>query len=272
MSEIRGALTLITGAASGFGRLLALKVAQEGGHLVLIDRDERGLEETAEACRKYDVQVWPYVVDLSSREEVFNVADRIKAEAGTVDILVNNAGVVTGTSFREAPIEKIEATFAVNTLAHFWLVKAFLEEMIARNRGHIVTISSAAGLIGVRKLADYCASKFAVFGFTESLRMEFKKEGIDIKTTIVAPYYAKTGMFEGVKTRFPWLLPLLEPEYVVDRVFRAIKRNSPLVVLPPIVRSVWFFRLCGVRVFDFVADLLGVHTSMDTFIGRRNKQ
>lgn len=272
MSEIRGALTLITGAASGFGKLLALKVAQEGGHLALIDIDERGLEETAEVCRGYGVQVWPYVVDLSSREEIFNAADRIKAEAGPVDILVNNAGVVTGTSFREAPVEKIEATFAVNTLAHFWTVKAFLEEMIARNRGHIVTISSAAGIIGVRKLADYCASKFAVFGFTESLRAEFKKEGINIKTTIVAPYYAKTGMFEGVTTRFSWLLPFLEPEYVVERIFRAIKKDSPLVVIPPTVRLVWLFRLCGVRVFDFVADLLGVHTGMDTFVGRRKEQ
>lgn len=270
MSEVRGALTLITGAASGFGRLLAVRVAREGGHLVLLDRNAAGLEETAAACRGYGVRVVPYVVDLCSRDEIFRTAERIKAEAGAVDILVNNAGVVTGTSFREAPVEKIEATFAVNTLAHFWLVKAFLEEMIARNRGHIVTISSAAGIIGVRKLADYCASKFAVFGFTEALRMEFKKEGIDIKTTIVAPYYAKTGMFEGVKTRVPWMLPLLEPDYVVARIFKAIKKDRPLVVLPPVVRSVWFFRLLGVRVLDAMADLLGVHTSMDTFVGRRS--
>ncbi|AEJ61806.1 short-chain dehydrogenase/reductase SDR [Spirochaeta thermophila DSM 6578] len=269
MSEVRGAITLITGAASGFGKLLALRVAQEGGDLVLVDRDKEGLEATSEACGACGVKVWPYVVDISSREEIFRTAARIKDEAGPVDILVNNAGVVTGRSFREAPVEKIEATFAVNTLAHVWLVKAFLEEMIARNRGHIVTISSAAGIIGVRRLADYCASKFAVFGFTEALRMEFKKEGLRIKTTIVAPYYAKTGMFEGVRTRVPWVLPLLEPEYVVARIFKAIKKDRPLVVLPPVVRSVWFFRLLGVRVFDAVADVLGVHTSMDTFVGRR---
>ena len=98
--------------------------------------------------------------------------------------------------------------------------------MIERNRGHIVTIASAAGLIGVPRLTDYCATKFAAVGLDESLRVELKQRGSAIRTTVVCPYYIDTGMFEGVKTRFSFLLPILKEQKVVDKILRAIEGES----------------------------------------------
>ena len=120
---------------------------------------------------------------------------------GDVDILVNNAGIVTGKKFLDATDGAIEKTFQVNTLAHFWLGKAFLPSMIDKNHGHVVTIASMAGIFGMAGLCDYCASKYAAVGFDESLRNELVAMAKDgIHTTVVCPYFINTGMFDGVQT------------------------------------------------------------------------
>src|SRR5207247_8346795 len=137
-------------------------------------------------------------------------------------ILINNAGVVSGKGLLEISEEAIQRTFDVNTLALFWTTRAFLPGMIARDRGHVVTIASAAGIVGTSRLVDYCASKHAAVGFNEALRLELKRQGNKVVTTVVCPFYISTGMFEGVKTRFPLLLPILEPQKVADRIVDAI--------------------------------------------------
>eukprot|EP00106_Octopus_bimaculoides_P018027 XP_014785469.1 PREDICTED: retinol dehydrogenase 10-B-like [Octopus bimaculoides] len=128
--------------------------------------------------------------------------DCVKNEIGNVDILVNNAGIVTGKNLLDCTDQDIIKTMQVNVLAHFWTIKAFLPKMIERNSGHIVTISSTAGVIGVNKLTGYCASKFACVGLDEALRSELsslKKDGVHM--TLACPYYTNTGMFLGAKTR-----------------------------------------------------------------------
>lgn len=97
----------------------------------------------------------------------------------------------------------------INTTAHFWTVREFLPEMIKKNHGHVVTIASIAGWIGVRGLADYCASKFGAVGFDESLRFELRALKSNVKTTCICPYFINTGMFDGVKSKFPLLFPIL---------------------------------------------------------------
>lgn len=97
----------------------------------------------------------------------------------------------------------------INTTAHHWTVRETLPDMLAENRGHIVTIASIAGWVGVRGLADYCASKFGAVGFDESLRFELRAKKSNVKTTCICPYFINTGMFDGAKSRFPLLLPIL---------------------------------------------------------------
>jgi all-trans-retinol dehydrogenase (NAD+) len=153
-------------------------------------------------------------------------------------------------------------------LALFWTTKAFLPHMIENNRGHVVTIASASGLIGVAKLSDYSSSKWAAIGFDESLRGELRKAAPGVMTTVVCPFYIDTGMFHGVKSRFSFLLPILKEEKVAERVVSAIQRNKRRLMMPPVVYTVPLMRLFPVGVFDMLASFLGINASMDEFKGR----
>lgn len=268
MTEIKGRRALITGAASGIGRLLAAELGKAGASLVLWDVDAQGLGGTQDELQRAGREVRAYVCDLTRREDIEAVAGRTLAECGPVDILVNNAGVVSGKSLLEVTPAEIERTFQVNTLALFWTAKAFLPGMLERDRGHIVTIASAAGLAGTSKLTDYCSSKFAAVGFDESLRVELKRQGSRVVTTVVCPFYTDTGMFEGVRTRFPWLLPILDPDYVVRRTVRAIEKDRRRLIMPRFVYTGWPSRLLPVGWFDALMAFFGISHSMDDFTGR----
>jgi all-trans-retinol dehydrogenase (NAD+) len=269
MSEFAGQTVLITGAASGLGRLLARGAAKAGAGLVLWDINDRGLDAVARDLRDAGAPwVHSSVVDVSDRAAVYTAAAALAAVSRSVDILVNNAGIVTGRPLLEIPDDRIEATFAVNTLALYWTTKAFLPDMIRRGRGHIVTIASAAGLVGVARQADYSASKHAAVGFDESLRAELRRTAPFVKTTVVCPYYIDTGMFTGVKSRFPLLLPILHEQKVADRVLRAIRRNERRVLMPPLVRLLPAMRLLPAPLFDRVVDLFGLNSGMEGFRGR----
>ncbi len=127
---------------------------------------------------------------------------------GPVTLLINNAGIVSGKSILDNSDGLIKKTLEVNTLSHLYTIREFLPDMLRINKGHIVTISSLAGTIGVPGLADYCASKFGAFAIDECLRLEMKKNGTNIKTTCICPYYINTGMFDGISS--PWHLPILD--------------------------------------------------------------
>lgn len=139
--------------------------------------------------------------------------------------------------------------------------------MINRNAGHIVTVSSAAGMLGAAKLIDYSASKAAAIGLDDALRSELRATAPGVKTTVICPYYINTGMFAGVKTRFPFLLPILDEQYAAARMVSAKRRQR--LIIPWIVYSIFVLRLLPVDFLDWVADFLGVHISMDQFKGRK---
>ncbi len=272
MTDFKDKNILITGGASGIGRQMALMIAAEKGHVIIWDIDKEKMQNVENEIKKSGGFASSYFCDLSVRKNIYETAEIVKKEHGVVDVLINNAGIVTGKPFLELSDELIEKAFAVNTLAYFWTVKAFLPDMIKQNSGHIVTISSAGGLIGVNRLSDYCASKFAVFGFDESLRMEFKARRLNIKTTVVCPYYINTGMFEGVKTRFPSILPIIDEKEASRKIVKSIKKDKPRLFIPPIVYTVPLLRCLPVCVFDWVASFLGINKSMEEFKGKANKK
>jgi all-trans-retinol dehydrogenase (NAD+) len=269
MTNVSGRTCLVTGAASGIGKLLALELADRGADLVLWDLDADRLDEAvAEVAARRGGRAWGYRCDVTDREAVAAVAEKVRAEAGDPTVVVNNAGIVSGRHLADLTPEQIERTFAVNVLALYWVTKAFLPSMLARDEGHVVTVASAAGLVGVAKQTDYAASKHAAVGFDESLRMELRALGSNVRTTVVCPYYVDTGMFEGVKTKVPFLLPILQPETVARKVARAIARDRRTVILPPFVRLLPATRVLPVALFDRLMDLFGVNRSMDDFVGR----
>jgi all-trans-retinol dehydrogenase (NAD+) len=269
MTALHNKHVLVTGGASGIGRLLVLGCARSGAAVTIWDLDEAGAERVAlEALEAGATSAYAFACDVSDREQVYARAAEVRETAGDVDVLINNAGIVSGRPLLELPDDKIERTFGVNTLALFWTTKAFLPAMKARGSGHVVTVASAAGLIGTARETDYAASKFAAIGFSEALRMELRRSSPGVRTTVVCPYYIDTGMFAGTRTRFPLLLPILKEQDVADRILRAIRRNSPKLEMPPMVSTLPLMRMLPVWAFDQLADFFGLNNAMDDFTGR----
>nr|XP_019566612.1 PREDICTED: short-chain dehydrogenase/reductase family 16C member 6-like [Rhinolophus sinicus] len=270
--DVAGEIVLITGAGSGLGRLMAIKFARLGAVLVLWDINEESNMETCRLAKeKGGVKVFAYKCDCSNRQEVYRVADRVKKEVGDVTILINNAGIVTGKLFLNTPDDMVERSFLINALSHFWTCKAFLPAMMKANHGHLVCISSVAGQIGINGLTDYCSSKFAAFGFAESLFLELKLiQKSKIKTTIVCPYFIKTGMFDGATTKYPFLLPLLEQEYVAQKIVNAILEEQLYLVMPKFMYFAFLLKqMVSPNMMIALAEYLGVDTCMASFKGRQ---
>ncbi|CAH0694663.1 unnamed protein product [Spodoptera exigua] len=202
----------------------------------------RSLEDTVKLVKGIGGKCYGYVVDLASREDIYRVAKKVEDEVGRVNLLINNAGVVSGSYLLQTPDHLIQRTFDVNILAHFWTVKAFLPAMMEHNSGHIVTIASMAGHVGVAKLVDYCSSKAAACGFDEALRLELETQGYTgVKTSLICPYFIRsTGMFEEVNSRF---VPQLNSNDVADRVVLAIRTDEPFALIPGFFRVLLPFKL-----------------------------
>ncbi|MCR8671775.1 SDR family oxidoreductase [Agrococcus sp. HG114] len=265
---IDGSTTVvITGGGSGIGRLVALAAARKGAHVVLWDRDECAVHGVVAEAGAQGGRATAVVVDLTDADAI-ELAAAETLMLGPVDVLVNNAGVVSGKPLAELSVAQIERTMRVNAIAPILVTRALLPAMRDAGRGRIVTVASAAGLIGVAGQTDYAASKFAAVGFMESLRAELRKEGAPITTLTVAPFYIDTGMFEGVTTRVPALLPILSQARVATQILAAIESRRTLLALPPLVRIVPALKLLPAPVADRLADALGVNQGMDAFRGR----
>ena len=192
----------LTGAGSGIGRLMALKLGKMGCKLSLSDINLAGLEETKLQLLANEVplaSICIFQCDVSSKESVAAAARTARSAFGPVTILINNAGIVSGKTTLDLSESMIRRTMDVNTISHLYTIKEFLPEMIAKKKGHIVSIASMAGLVGIPGLSDYCASKFGAVAIDEALRLELKKNGHFpyVKTTLICPYFIDTGMFKG---------------------------------------------------------------------------
>ncbi len=259
---------VITGGASGIGRLMAKSLASKGANVILLDINQENLDSVVREIQDNGHKSAGYICDVGNFNEVEETKNKISSEHGFVEILINNAGVITGKYFVDITPEEIEKTMRVNAMAGMWTTKVFLPEMIEKDKGHLVNIASSAGMVGVAKMTDYSASKFAHIGFDESLRMELKQMKKNIHTTIVTPYFINTGMFDGVKSRFSFLLPILDENRVTNKIVRAIEKKKQRVITPPMVYTLFPLRLLPIPVFDWVANFMGINATMKNFVGR----
>ena len=253
----------------GLGKLMAERALQEGAaRVVLWDLNESVLEETAVALRAAGGTVDTRVVNVADLAAIRKAADETIAEIGSIDILFNNAGIVVGKPFVEHTHEDIERTIQVNVLGVMHVARAFVPGMVAQKSGHVINVASAAGLIPVPRQSAYCPSKWACLAFSEILRLEMEEERTGVKVTTVCPSYINTGMFDGAKA--PLLTPILEPDYAVNKIIDAVKRDKILLRMPWIVNLLPFMRgTQPARMFDFVAGrIFGVYKSMSHFKGR----
>ncbi|MET4004404.1 MULTISPECIES: SDR family oxidoreductase [Arthrobacter] len=273
LENLSGQTILITGAAMGMGKMYAhLAVADHAAHVVLWDINAQMLEQAAAEMRGRGAEIHAYAVDVSKLEDIEAAAQKVRDEVGTPDVLINNAGIVRGKYFWEHDQRAdIVATMSINTLALMHITREFLPEMIAGGReSRIVNVASAAGLLANPRMSVYSSSKWAVIGWSDSLRLELKQAGHNqIKVTTFCPSYIKTGMFEGA--RGPLFTPLMEPAAVTERVWRAMKEGTPMLMMPWTVKLSTALRgVLPIAAWDVVAGrVFGVYKSMEHFTGRK---
>ncbi len=272
MSSIKGKTILITGGASGIGKLMGEKLLKAGAkQLVIWDINRENLDKTSSELKAGGFTVFPHIIDISDTDKVVELAKTVNKETGSVDILINNAGVVAGEKFANLSHKEIDFTMNVNSLAMMHITLEFLPYMIEKGNAHIVNVSSAAGYVANPKMSVYTASKWAVLGWSESLRIELEELHKNLHVTTVTPFYINTGMFEGVKSN-PFL-PILDADKITDVIIEAIKNNKLFVREPFLVKMVPFVKgILPTRAFDwFAGRVLGIYKSMDNFVGHEGK-
>lgn len=194
MTLQRGNVAAITGAGSGIGRALALALAKEGCELALSDVNEAGLQETAQQAQACGVRVHVQKLDVADRDAVYQWADTVVSHFGKVNMIFNNAGVSLSETVESMGYDNFEWLMNINFWGVVYGTKAFLPYLKQSGDGHIINISSVFGIIGVPTQSAYNAAKFAVRGFTESLREEMAISGYPVQVTCVHPGGIKTNI------------------------------------------------------------------------------
>lgn len=269
MTKIKNKTVLITGGANGIGKLIGEKCLKKGAaKLVIWDINEPLLQQVTTDLTKKGYEVHSYLVDVSDLDDIKTTAEAVLEDVGNVDILFNNAGIVVGKKFEQHSTRDIEKIIRINVLGVMHVAHAFLPGMLQMHRGHIINIASATGLMPNPNMSVYVASKYAVLGWSESLRIEQDQAHSGVHVTTICPSYINTGMFEGVKA--PLLTPILEPDYISNRIIEAVEKDEMVVMEPPIVRTLPALRgLLPARAFDYLATkVFKVYDSMSDFKGR----
>ncbi len=268
--KIKGKVVLITGGASGIGRIMGRRALEKGAEALLIwDINPQNIATT---CQEFDPlgKVHGAMVDVSDLDSIKKGYEEAKALFGRVDLLINCAGIVTGNQYFDGlTAAEIRRTMESNALAPMNIALEILPDMLARNEGHICNIASAAGLLANPRMSAYAASKWAVIGWSDSLRVELKERKSNVHVTTIAPYYINTGMFDGVQSR--WFMPILDPENTSRKILRSIERNRTFNGVPWGFHIVRYLQgIFPIPVFDFMfGQLFGVYHTMDHFTGRK---
>jgi hypothetical protein len=228
--NLKDKTVVITGASSGIGRAVALEMARRGAHVVLGARRIEPLEQTAAQCRALGVRATAIATDVTKAED----CARLIAAAGDADVLVNNAGFAIFDAVAEAKPDELRAMMETNYFGMVHCTQAVLPQMLKRGSGAIVNVASIAGIMGYARMGGYCATKFAVIGFTESLRDEVMGKGVAV--ALVCPGTTETEFFvtaeRGKMPGASRLILAVSPERVARAVCDAAEDGRYRRILP----------------------------------------
>ena len=227
--ELNGKIAFITGAARGIGKATALHLAKEGVNIGLIARTESALKEVASEIEGLGVKVAYAVADVSSKEQVEAAVASLTNDLGTTDILINNAGVASFAPVLEMDPEEWKTIIDVNVMGTYYVTRAVLPQLIEKNGGDIINISSTNGLGGAATASAYSASKFAVIGFTESLAQEVRRN--NIRVSALTPSTVATDLAldlnlikENNESK------IMQPEDIAEFIVSQLKLNPRVYV------------------------------------------
>lgn len=259
---------LITGGASGIGKLMALKLASRSAVVLILDINFEAAKELARSIKNTGGKAYAFHADLGDVNSLKKCRSDISALGLHVDVLVNNAGIVYGGEFEKLSLENHLHTYKINVEGLVAMTHLFFDDLRQSADANIVNIASASGFIGLPYGTTYASSKWAVVGFSESLRLELLERKIsNVHVTTVCPSYISTGMFAGVKP--PMLLPWLKPEMIVEKIIQGIENNSAYIREPFVVKWIDFLKgVLPLKTFCFMNKILGVSTSMTHWKGR----
>jgi len=230
--SIHGCRVLITGASSGIGQALALELASEGADLVAVARRKDRLERVAEIVRRRGRKIECVVGDITDAGIRQAALDRAREALGGLDLLINNAGVSAHGRFADADPDRLARIMDVNFFSAVELIRSAIPLLQEGSTPMIVNIGSILGHRGIPHQAEYCASKFALRGFSESIRPEMAKLGIDV--LMVSPGSTDTDMFDHLiekKGEIPWKPNKgVSPKYVAHQTVRAIRRGAHEII------------------------------------------
>ena len=254
MRSFSGKKTLVTGAASGIGRAIALALAREGASLWMLDINEAGLASAAREAKSHGVEVVTSLCDLADPAQITATVDKLRASWGGLNILVNNAGVVFRGPMHLLTGDEWQRTLSVNLLAPIQLVRELLAMLVDQDEAHILNVCSMYGLFPARKLVAYQTSKFGLVGFTLALRVEYQRANFGVTALcpglVRSPLISNLGASVGHKPPPAWLCA--STDTVAARALTAMRKDKGLVLITPAARIGWWLMRLSPALFDWL--------------------
>ncbi|MFB5630862.1 MAG: SDR family oxidoreductase [Nitrosopumilaceae archaeon] len=238
--KFKDKVVLITGASSGIGKATAIQFASCGSNVILVGRRKEKLLEVEKEILKNPITTLVCSCDVSNKSQVKEMSKAVLDKFGRIDILVNNAGYAIYGRVSELKIDEIESQMATNYFGMIYCTKYFLPKMLEQKSGHIVNVASVAGSFGLPGIASYCASKFAMLGFSEGLQHELKDTGV--KITVVSPIMVRTNFFDhpSFDSMAKNSATSISPNKVAKAILKAANSSRLEIIVPSLVRgAVW---------------------------------
>ena len=240
--DFKNKVVLITGASSGIGKQTAIEFAKLGSSIILVARRKNKLEQVENELKQFNVNTLVCVCDVSKKDQVEELSKIVLQKFDSIDILVNNAGFVIYGSVSDLSINEIESQMETNYFGMIYCVKNFLPLMLKKKSGHIVNVASVGASFSVPGVSSYCATKFAMLGFSEGLKHELYGTGVGL--TVVSPIMVRTPLFEHPSfTNFSKFSTgvSLSSETVAKTIIKASNSSRLEIVVPSVARAaIWF--------------------------------